>query len=87
MTFHDIFSGLILGTGAPGATSSDDTVGGVLNLIYTDGVPAYVPYAASWAGTSAFPHSDLFGHEVTARITDFPSQYSPPRSNWPWRRR
>jgi hypothetical protein len=83
VTFHDIFSGLILGTGAPGATPSDDTVGGVLNVINNDGVSAYVPYDASWAGTSAFPHSDLYGHEVTVRLTDFPSQ--PPRRGSPWR--
>ena len=85
VTFHDLFSGLILGT-ATAATPSGDTVGGVLNLINTDGVSAYVPYAASWAGSSAFPRSDVYGHEVTARITDFPSQYPPPRSTGGWRR-
>jgi len=50
----------------------------VLNIVNTDGVSSYVPYDASWAGSSAFPHSDVYGHEVTARITDFPSGYPPP---------
>jgi hypothetical protein len=80
VTFHDLFSGLILGT-ATSATPSGDTVGGVLNLIDTDGVSAYVPYAASWAGSSAFPHSDVYGHEVTARITESPN------IRRPWSRR
>jgi len=72
VTFRDLFSGLILGT-ATSATPSGDTEGGVLNVINRDGVSAYVPYAASWAGSSAFPHSDVYGHEVTARITAFPA--------------
>jgi hypothetical protein len=74
ITFHDIFSGVILGTVPPGTTPSDDTVGGVLNVINDDGISAYVPYNASWAGSSALPHSDTYGYEVTARIVDFPNR-------------
>ncbi len=83
VTFHDLFSGLILGT-STSALPSGDTEGGVLNIVNTDGVSSYLPYDASWAGSSAFPHSDVYGHEVTARITDFPSDYPPP---WRWFRR
>jgi len=34
--------------------------------------PGYNP-ALAWIGTSAFPHSDLYGHGVTNRIIHFPS--------------
>ena len=31
--------------------------------------------ALAWVGSSAYPHSDLYGHGVTNRIAHFPSQY------------
>ena len=82
VTFHDLFSGLILGSSAGGAAATGATVGGVLNLVNTDGVSAYVPYSASWAGSSAFPYSDTYGHEVTARITNFGGGSWPPQFGW-----
>jgi hypothetical protein len=34
--------------------------------------PGYNP-ALAWIGSSAFPHSDLYGHGVTNRVVHFPS--------------
>ncbi len=36
--------------------------------------PGYNP-ALAWVGSSAYPHSDLYGHGVTNRIAHFPSEY------------
>ncbi|WP_157417505.1 hypothetical protein [Nocardioides sp. Iso805N] len=83
ITFHGLYAGQILGSSATytptgsstavSTTPSGATVGGTLNMINHDGVSAYVPYDASWAGSSAWPHADLYGQGATARVRDFPA--------------
>lgn len=82
VSFHALFAGEILGSTPPGTTPTGATVGGAFNLINLDGVSASVPFSTGpWGATSAWPYSDLAGHGVTARISNFPTaaDFPPPR--------
>jgi hypothetical protein len=75
VTFHGLFSGMILGSSDPNTTLSGGTIGGAFNMVNNDGVAATTPNTVGPANaTSAWPYSDVAGHAVTARERDYPVQ-------------
>jgi hypothetical protein len=66
---------ITLSAPASGSTTSE--------AIVSNG-PGYNPTLA-WIGSSAYPHSDLYGHGVTNRIVHFPSWGVSHFPTWHWR--